>query len=372
MKIRVLHVLNSPSIGGIESFVYYLARVQQSNPNLEIALLFSRPEGNFKEKFLSMGIQCYFFNIKAFDPDIRKYMRFAKIASRFDILHFHTYIPTRELFASRLKSKIVFTQHSVDGFGRAKKKTDYFRHLMLRNFLNKDADFVTFNSNYTKKFWNERGILNTRSKVVYNGVTFENQDSVTATSEPVIEIDRSKFIIGTSSRFINWKRIDLLVKAFHIFQKGKDNAHLLLVGDGNEMANLVELVKSLGIEDKVTFTGFTTNVTYYQSVMNVCVFPSTTESFGLVAIECLHQGKPVLVFRDGGGITELINKIDPENVVDDIPGLAQAFEKYYKNPGLLGEENKLRWKRFAEEFDMKIAENQFYQIYEESLSGLIQ
>lgn len=363
MKIKILHVLNSPSIGGIETFVYYLTKMQQSNPQLEVSILFSRSEGNLKDRFISTGIKCYFLDIKPFDLDVRKYIRFAKISSNFDILHFHTFLPMRELIAARLNPKIVYTQHSVDGFGRVKKKTDAFRKLVFRHFLNHQSDYVTFNSEYTREFWSQQGVANTRSKVVYNGVTFETGPVSHKNDEPVFHIDPGKFVIGTSSRFISWKRVDLLIRSFATFQAGKEDVLLLLVGDGNEMGELVKLVRELNIEDKVVFTGYTTNVTYYQSLMDVCVFPSTTEAFGLVAIECMYLGKPVLVFNDGGGITELIQKIEPENVVNDPDMLAGSLNHYYHNRELLTGENEKKRKSFAESFDMKIAENQFYDIY---------
>jgi len=101
--------------------------------------------------------------------------------------------------------------------------------------------------------------------------------------------------------------------------------------------------------------------------MDVCVFPSTTEAFGLVAIECLYLGKPVLVFKDGGGITELIEKVEPENVVSDVNALAAAFDKYYNNRNLLSDEYSKKRKTFAEQFNMEIAAEHFFNIYKEIL-----
>ncbi|GGB88077.1 glycosyl transferase [Dyadobacter sediminis] len=367
MKIKVLHILNNPSIGGIETFVYYLTKVQQNNPQLDISLLFSRPDGNLKEMFIATGVKCFFLNIKPFDLDINKYAAFKKISLDFDILHFHTFLPIRDLLASRSGSKRIFTQHSVDGIGRVTKKTDFLKRMMLRNFLNTKVDYVTYNSHYTKQFWKERGISNEHNQVVYNGVTFAADTAPKNSAEPILPVNKNHFVIGTSSRFIPWKRVDLLIRSFALFQAGKEDVTLLLVGDGTEMDNLKKLVKELHIENKVTFTGYTTNVTHYQSLMDVCVFPSTTEAFGLVAIECLYLGKPVLVFKDGGGITELIEKIEPENVVSDVNALAGAFDNYYQNRDLLSDEHKKKRRAFAEQFNMEITAEHFFNIYKEIL-----
>lgn len=176
---------------------------------------------------------------------------------------------------------------------------------------------------------------------------------------------KNKFIIGTTSRFIKWKRVEKLIEAFSLFQKGKDDVMLLLVGDGQERVQLESLVNELGISNRVIFTGFKKNVIDFQSKINVAVFASNCEPFGLVAIECMHLGIPTIVFQDGGGITELVEKIEPENVVSDVINLEEILTNKYKNRLLNQDDLEDKRKSFSNSFDISNIEKEFYDAYKQ-------
>ena len=136
----------------------------------------------------------------------------------------------------------------------------------------------------------------------------------------------------------------------------------MLVGDGPERKFLEKLAQDLGIEEHVIFTGFRDDVRAYQSSMDVCVFPSTTETFGLVAIETLLLGKPTVVFQDGGGITEIISGISKEDVVTDENELVQRLIYYYDNNVAIthGMEKRMN---YAKEFNIENMAEEFNVVY---------
>jgi glycosyltransferase involved in cell wall biosynthesis len=332
--MKILHILNSPDIGGIERFVYYLAKAQSQRKSLKVGVLFCKKEGALLPLFLNLNIERYFIDIDAFDLNLNKYSKMNSIAKNYDIVHIHSFRPIRDLLFYFNKNKVIYTNHSVLGFGRGVKSTDFLKWGLFKFFSNRKKVFLTFNSKYTEDFWRKRGV--------------ENQNAT---------------IIGTSSRLIEWKRIDLLVKAFYVFQQNKNKAFLVIVGDGNEKVGLQELVRSLGISEKVLFTGNVVNVEDYQFMMDVCVFPSTTEAFGLVAIECMQYGKPVLVMSDGGGITEVVEKLDVTNICNDIDALVANIEKYYNNVDLLKGKYFDQRVSFSKQFDMNMKEREFLDAY---------
>ena len=79
------------------------------------------------------------------------------------------------------------------------------------------------------------------------------------------------------------------------------------------------------------FTGFKSNVFDYQSAFDICVFPSQNEPFGLVAVEAYSAHKPVLVFEDGGGLTEIVSRCDSEDIIKDEEDMAIRMQYYYNN-----------------------------------------
>lgn len=102
------------------------------------------------------------------------------------------------------------------------------------------------------------------------------------------------------------KRVDLLLKAFEHEFRGKD-INLIIGGDGPEFENLKLLTKKLKIENQVLFLG-TLDRERIIDVMQQChvfVLPSKIETFGIVLIEAMACGKPVISF-DNGGAKEIV------------------------------------------------------------------
>ena len=81
-----------------------------------------------------------------------------------------------------------------------------------------------------------------------------------------------------------------MIRVFSVLCKIDDNAHLLLVGDGLLFENVKEQVRSLGLTDKVTFTGRQTNAYDYMMAMDIYLMPSHFEGFGIAAIEAEATG----------------------------------------------------------------------------------
>jgi D-inositol-3-phosphate glycosyltransferase len=100
------------------------------------------------------------------------------------------------------------------------------------------------------------------------------------------------------------KGIDILIQA--MAQLEHQRARLLVVGGDEQAAaeidRLRRLAASLGLEGRVQFVGSVdqARLPYYYNAANVCVVPSYYESFGLVAVEAMACGTPVVASRVGG------------------------------------------------------------------------
>ena len=96
--------------------------------------------------------------------------------------------------------------------------------------------------------------------------------------------------MGHVGRFTNQKNHDFLIDIFYNYQLKIKNSKLLLVGTGVLEKKIKDKVKKLGIEDRVIFAGFKTNVNEYMQAMDLFVFPSLYEGLGLVLIEAQCSG----------------------------------------------------------------------------------
>lgn len=109
---------------------------------------------------------------------------------------------------------------------------------------------------------------------------------------------RSKTIVCVS-RFEVGKGQEVLVDAFAQVLRQEPQAKLILVGEGETVPSVQKQIKKLGISRAVSCKGFVDHVMPEVQAARVCIFPSTwqLEGFGLVAIEAMALGRPVVAFN---------------------------------------------------------------------------
>ena len=142
-------------------------------------------------------------------------------------------------------------------------------------------------------------------------------------------------VVGAVTRFYPAKGIRYLIEAFPQVLREVPEARLVLVGQGPEEADLRSRVTNLGIEDRVIFAGFQREAHTFVKLFSVSVVPSLEEAFGLVALESLSLGVPVVASRVGGlpdivreGETGLL--VEAENPEEIAAGILRVL----RDPGL--------------------------------------
>jgi len=130
-----------------------------------------------------------------------------------------------------------------------------------------------------------------------------------------------KGIILFVGRIVPLKGIDRLLMAMPYLENGQRLKLLVIGGDEycqDEMKRLKSLAQSLQIHDSVSFLGLVKHeeLPYFYSAADLCVLPSYYESFGLVALESLACGTPVVVTKVGG-LESVIRQGDTGYVVLD-------------------------------------------------------
>jgi glycosyltransferase involved in cell wall biosynthesis len=368
--MNILHVLWSAHFGGIERLVLDLAAAQSHKPNFQVGILLGRSEGEMLTHFQRAQLPLDSIELlHGFQISPSKMKKIKDIFSTQDILHFHNFIPIMARAAATVPAAIVYTEHGNFAFDRKMKMHDRLKGMLFKHFISNHVDFMSFNSGFTRNIVERRYDLKSVPRdVVYNGIDFNTRSADQTPIPSVLENRlRDKFVVGTSSRFVGFKRIDRLIDAFADFSKQK-NVALLLVGDGPLRDVLEKQVRSLNIIDRTIFAGYQANVHAYQNAMDVCVFPSQYEPFGLAAIETLALGKPTMVLRDSGGMAEVIGNGCREDVVADVEQLAKRLEYYYRQHENTQAEAGERV-QFARTFDIEKTATRFARIYETAKSS---
>lgn len=107
-----------------------------------------------------------------------------------------------------------------------------------------------------------------------------------------------RFVIGFLGRAVEGKGIDTLIKAVAMLGKSGHRLELRFGGDGED--HVRALAASHGVEAQVVFTGWHADPGAFIDDIDLLVLPSVKESFGLVLIEAMARGRPVLATRCNG------------------------------------------------------------------------
>ncbi|MDI6851721.1 MAG: glycosyltransferase family 4 protein [bacterium] len=179
-------------------------------------------------------------------------------------------------------------------------------------------------------------------------------------------------VIGTVKSLEKKYGIDTLISAFALLKrKSKENLNLLIGGDGPERENLKQLVKELKVEDSVVFTGYIPHAQLpkYMNMIDIFVLLSRVEeSFGVVVVEAMACGKPVVV-SNKGGLPEVVEEGVTGFVVpaENPKATASAIETLIKDKELRKSMGRRGRERVLKLYNWKENVSKMIEIYEELL-----
>lgn len=174
-------------------------------------------------------------------------------------------------------------------------------------------------------------------------------------------------IITHISNFRKVKRIPDIIAIFNKIQK-EIPAKLMMVGEGPEKEKAEQLCRELGIQDKVIFFGNSNEIDTILCQTDLFLLPSKTESFGLVALEAMACGVPV-ISSNAGGLSE-VNKDGFSGYlseVGDVDGMANNALKILKNQTDL-DQFKKNALITAQQFDIKKILPLYEDLYQRAIA----
>jgi glycosyltransferase involved in cell wall biosynthesis len=362
--VKVMHVIWSATIGGIERVVMDLITEQMKNPDLQVSLLIGKSEGDLLSRFQALSIPCHAAGLKSgTDLSFSAYRHIQKLFLATDIIHIHSYNPIISFAASNSGKRIIYTEHGNFGFGKKKKSLDIIVNLLRKRFLNNSVDTILFNSRFTQSIALSRyGLSKVKQKIVYNGIPMQEKEN-RLPPDDLKNLTDSYFTIGTVARMAGVKRIDRLLKVYALFSKSK-TCRLVIIGDGPLMKKMQQLAVTLGIEGTTIFAGYRQDARECMQLMQVCALTSQQEAFGLFAVEAWEAGKPVIVFKDAGGLAELVKQLEVNDIAEDEEQFVKRLEYYYEHRDLLNDVQKKKARiDFANRFSIETMQKEIYSIY---------
>lgn len=209
-----------------------------------------------------------------------------------DVIHSHLEVLEILYYAKESLNgiKLLFTCHNppemLIGNGRPKER-DACRYLLD----NINLQIIALHKDMAteiEKMFNINDVA-----VIRNGIDFNRFRKIPETKEEIrqkLGIPEDAYVIGQIGRFAYQKNPEFTIKVFNELLKKKGNSYLLLIGRGKQEKELRKYVLDLGISDKVLFLIERSDVPQLLKAMDVFVFPSRFEGFGIVLIEAQTVG----------------------------------------------------------------------------------
>lgn len=298
----MLHIVSGMNRGGIETWLMnVMRRLDRDAVRFEF-LVETRDQADYDDEILALGGGIHR------SPRYRRRARAAYALARlfashgpYDVVHAHgrhdmgwplsvaraAGVPVRIGHVHNIKDS-----HHEDPVRRAYKR-------LMKSVLQRQASWILGCSTAALESLYGPGApaAHKRMEVLPYGIdmrAFTPRDTRAAVRRE-LGIPEDGLIAGHVGRFVWEKNHAFLLEVFAELLRRDDRWHLLLVGDGPLRANIERAIAARGLREHVHITGVRADVADLVSAMDVFVFPSLIEGFGLVAVEAQALGVPCVL-----------------------------------------------------------------------------
>ncbi|OQW92520.1 MAG: hypothetical protein BWK78_01480 [Thiotrichaceae bacterium IS1] len=365
-KLRILHCLEKLYSGGVERRRLTLAKLLDQN-QYEQKIICTEARGPLADEIRSHGVEI--IQELPFNSifDWKRYQRGAKFMRDWqpDIVHGAVFEGcAMAAVAGRLARRpIILTEETSDPQNRS-----WRGHLLYRAIVSL-ADYAVAVSPAVGTYLNEKiKVPRKKIRVITNGVIpprIPNPAEIHAKRDE-LGLPKDAFVVGSVGRVFNSpKRFSDLIEAVAILKVSCPNLYLLIVGDGPDKSMLERLAEQLGMQNRVIFTGYQYDTGLIYALMDVFALVSEYEAFGLVLVEAMFCGLPIVTSGEGGMKNIVVNNETGVFVPKrNVQAIATALQNLYFDKPLgkqMGEAGRLRaQEHFSAERYVKDVD-EFYQ-----------
>lgn len=300
----VFHLITTINRGGAENQLVILVK-EQIRQGLDVHIIYLKGEPELMEDFLTLGASVH--QELASQSPLLQPIKFRKLLTgKTGVIHAH--LPRAELVAlfANKRFQVIASRHNAEPFfpGAPKLISNFLSRLVER----RSAKIIAI-SNAVKKYLITRGEVAKSEKiaVVHYGYT-PKCGEVKLDTKPIHQVLK----LGTISRLANQKDIPTMLAAFLDYKKQLNTSSLSILGSGPLEVELKETAKNMGIADSVFFLGRSSLIYEFLAGLDVFVLTSKYEGFGMVLLEAMDAGVPVVASH---------NSAIPEVLGEDFPGL---------------------------------------------------
>ena len=253
----------------------------------------------------------------------------------FDLIHAHFTYPSGYVGA-RLKERygkpLIITGHGYDVYDLPFRNAEWNKK--IKSILNMADHIITpSKSNYDKLM--QLDISDDKVSVIYNGYNSNLfEDVSTNKAKEKLNLPEDKKIILSVGNLELVKGHKYLIEAMKEVIKREENITCLIVGSGSQKKNVNSLIDRLSLSKYIKLIGEKPHneVPLWMNACDVFVLPSLNESFGIVQVEAMACGKPVVATFNGGSEEVIVNEklgilVEPKDANELANAILKALGK---------------------------------------------
>jgi glycosyltransferase involved in cell wall biosynthesis len=358
--------------GGATMAAYYLANEMAERGHKIYIFTTSRNSRESIEKHENMIIYRYGTKFKFSNSNISFGFFRKPLSHDVNIIHTHFDIPPGPLaglrYAKKKKVPLLITYHGdwIEGYGGIIRRTSVaFHNKYLVNKILSSAKLIISPSKYYIE--ESRFLVKFKNKIIVipNGINLNEFDNAYTKEEcrEKLELPYDKTILLFLGYLSPHKGPDVLIRALQKIVIDVPDVLLVIVGTGVMQDKLKALSRKLGVEKNVRFEGFIGDIhlkTLYYKAADIFCVPSLSEIFGIVNLEAMACGIPIVASKVDG-IPDVVKNGENGLLVrsKDSKALADAIIYLIENKrirdmmGLIGRERvkDYSWTKIAEEME---------------------
>ena len=368
-KIKILHVLHSFSVGGLENGVINL--INNSNEQHFIHEICCVTRSGAAESRLTRSIKTHEMN-KINGNDWRMIPKLAKLIGEAnpDIVHTRNWGTIDGIVAAKIRS-VPLIIHGEHGWNIDDPLGRNFKRRMVRRILSGAAvdRFVAVSEDIRRWMIDSIGIKDSKITKILNGVDTKrfcpgNKNG----ARRALGFSEKDVLIGTVGRLDPIKDQQLLLQAFSNLESVEKTLRLIIIGDGPERKTLESIRETLCCKDRIVFLGERNEVERILPVLDVFVLPSKNEGMSNTILEAMAVGLPIVATSVGGN-PELVThgKTGLLFRSGGVKDLVEALEFYVAH----GEERKVHGANGRNEAEKRFSLGRMVKEYESLYTSLL-
>ncbi len=319
--LKIFYVITKANFGGAQRYVYDLVREAKERGH-DVTVIFGE-DGRLRELLEHDGVPS--IRLESLErnvsvgQDLRVFIELLRLFwnAKPDVIHLNSSkIGALGALAGRLArvKRIIFTAH---GWAVGEYRPDWQKALIAAiHWWTVIFTHTTIAvSAHTKDELAHLPFMKKRIVVVHNAIKsyacYPKDEARTLLSQTNVgaPIPHNAFWIGMITELHQNKGVDVAINGFAEIANKYPNAHLVILGSGEKLMEMIELIEKRGLGERAHLLGFIPDAGVYVQAFDLLLFPSRKEGFPYAILEAGYAGVPVIASAVGG-IPEAIRDME--------------------------------------------------------------